>query len=70
MTQYCTEWDEWDSLVEKGYRAQTNQDSKELILAWWKAWDIFQRILNWSWGNAGEHKKHMEFCRKILDLLD
>lgn len=94
-----TEWDEWDRLVEKGYRAQSNQDSEELVSAWWKAWDIFQGIVgaaeykisiselmesqdyrypidDWlqdfelELGNAGEHEKHMEFCRKILDLLD
>lgn len=94
-----TEWDEWDELAEEGYRAQSEHDREEVISAWWKAWDIFQRIVETAgyktsvselmesqdyrypiddWiqdfelelGNAGEREKHMEFCRKILDLFD
>ena len=40
-----TEWDEWDDLVQKGYEAEVTGDENEMIACWWKAWDIFQKIV-------------------------
>lgn len=40
-----TEWDEWDNLVQNGYEAQADQDYKKMISLWWKAWEIFQKIV-------------------------
>ena len=40
-----TEWDEWDDLVQKGYEAEVTGGENEMIACWWKAWDIFQKIV-------------------------
>lgn len=94
-----TEWDEWDRLVQEGYEAQENQNDNEMITFWWKAWELFQKIIETAeykisvsgimesqdyqypvdaWlqdlemelGNTGEHEKRMEFCQRILEMLD
>lgn len=43
--QITTEWDEWDALVQEGYEAGCEQDSEKVIDYWWKAWEIFQKIV-------------------------
>ena len=43
--EIVTEWDEWDTFVEEGYEAESEQDSDRMISCWWKAWDIFQKIV-------------------------
>lgn len=48
-----TEWDEWDELVQRGYEALEssdyealeNPDYEVLIDCWWKAWEIFRKII-------------------------
>lgn len=40
-----TEWDEWDELVQCGYEAQEKQKNEALIDCWWKAWEIFRKII-------------------------
>ena len=97
--EILTEWDEWDHLVQAGYEAQENQNDGGMIIFWWKAWELFQKIiknaeykisvsgimesqdykypidawlqdLEMELGNAGEHEKRMEFCQRILEMLD
>lgn len=97
--EILTEWHEWDQLVQDGYEAQARQKYEEMISLWWKAWGIFQKIvetaeykisisglmdsqdyqypidawlqdLEMELGNVGEHKKRVEFCGKILEILD
>ena len=94
-----TEWDEWDQLVQDGYEAQEKQEDSEMITCWWRAWELFQKMiekaeykisisglmesqdyqypvdawlqdLEMELGNTGEHEKRMEFCQKILEMLD
>ena len=43
--EILTEWDEWDELVQEGYEAQDDQDCEKMISLWWKAWEIFQKIV-------------------------
>ena len=43
--EVLTEWDEWDNLVQEGYEAQADQNYEKMILLWWKAWEIFQKIV-------------------------
>lgn len=43
--EILTEWDEWDRLVQQGYEAQENQNDSYMISLWWKAWEIFQKII-------------------------
>lgn len=43
--EILTEWDEWDKLVQDGYEAQADQNYEKMILSWWKAWKIFQKIV-------------------------
>lgn len=43
--EIVTEWDEWDTFVEEGNEAERKQDSDRMISCWWKAWDIFQKIV-------------------------
>ena len=97
--EILTEWDEWDQLVQEGYEAQEDQNGEKMLSLWWKAWGIFQKIvetaeykigisglmesqdyqypidawlqdLEMELGNAGEHKKRVEFCTRILEMLD
>lgn len=97
--EILTEWDEWDQLVQEGYEAQENQNDSDMITFWWKAWELFQKMiataedkisisgimesqdykypidawlqdLEMELGNAGEHEKRMEFCQKLLEMLD
>lgn len=97
--EILTEWNEWDQLVQEGYEAQENQNDGKMISLWWKAWEIFRKIVETaeykisvsglmesqdyrypidSWlqdmemelSNTGEHKKRMEFCENVLEMLD
>lgn len=97
--EILTEWDEWDNLVQEGYEACADQNYEKIIPLWWKAWEIFQKIvetaeykigvsglmesqdyqypietwlqdLEMELGNAGEHEKRVEFCRRVLEMLD
>lgn len=43
--EILTEWDEWDNLVQEGYEAQYEQNYEKMIPLWWKAWGIFQKIV-------------------------
>lgn len=43
--EIVTEWDEWDTFVEEEDEAERKQDSDRMISCWWKAWDIFQKIV-------------------------
>mgnify|MGYP002519505668 FL=1 len=43
--EILTEWNEWDNLVEDGYEALADLNYEKLILQWWKAWEIFQKIV-------------------------
>lgn len=43
--EILTEWDEWDKLVQDGYEAQADQNYEKMLLLWWKAWEIFQKIV-------------------------
>ena len=43
--EILTEWDEWDKLVQDGYEAQAAQNYEKMLLLWWKAWEIFQKIV-------------------------
>ena len=54
-----TEWDEWDGLVQSGYEAQEKGKGAELLDCWWKAWELFQKIL------AQEERK-----RGISELME
>ena len=40
-----TEWDEWDQLVQDGYEAQEKQEDSEMITCWWRAWELFQKMI-------------------------
>lgn len=43
-----TEWDEWDDLVQQGYgvnEVHGAQNSDEVINCWWKAWELFKKII-------------------------
>lgn len=40
-----TEWDEWDELVQCGYETQEKQKNEALIDCWWKAWEIFRKLI-------------------------
>lgn len=44
--EILTEWAEWDRLVQEGYESQADQDCEKMISLWWKAWGIFQEIVD------------------------
>ena len=93
------EWEKWDILVQDGYEAQEDRNYSDMVTSWWKAWELFQKIIDKAeykisisgimesqdyqypvdaWlqdmemelGNAGEHEKRVEFCQRILEMLD
>lgn len=47
-----TEWEEWDELVQRGYEAEAAMDMDLLLECWWKAWEIFQKIVEQKKGTC------------------
>lgn len=53
--------------MQDRYEAQENRKDSEMILLWWKAWELFQKIIE-----TAEYKISvsgiMEFCQRISEM--